>query len=95
MSLVARCSQGGDVPTIDTVEPSANGEQLLHEGGEEVGGVAGRLHVCPEVVVRFQRRVRLLKHVLNHPLLVDAVRRGAAGRLVSRAAEKGRHHGRR
>ena len=31
MSLVARCSQGGDVPTIDTVKPSASGEQLLHE----------------------------------------------------------------
>ena len=31
MSLVARCSQGGDVPTIETVEPVASGEQLLYK----------------------------------------------------------------
>jgi hypothetical protein len=31
MSQVARCLQGGAVLTIDTVEPSASGEQLLHE----------------------------------------------------------------
>jgi len=31
MSLVARCSQGGALPTIDTVEPGASGEQLLYE----------------------------------------------------------------
>ena len=40
MSLVARCSQGVAVATIDTVEPGASGEQLLYERFvATVGGV--------------------------------------------------------